>query len=720
GEVEHRAGRGFTGRPQLQPSADSAFTAPPARFTADSRHVVFTILPPQAEVERARRIRGRSAQQARSALGILRVSDGDLTTIPRVKSFRLAKNSGRFVAYHIEADSAARQDTAAAQPPEGAAAAAVPGGVPRPIATDSAAPGTRKKEYGSRLVLRDLSTGQESSFEDVTGYALDDAGRWLAFTVSSREGERDGAYVHSLGDGRTHTLLSGEGNYKQLAFDEAGTQLAFVSDRDTYAQEKTQYTLYHAALRSPTARPVVTSARAGEEWRVSDRGNVSFTKRGNAVLFGLAPVLPDSIPADSLADKAVFDLWHYQDLRLQPQQRVEAARDRNRSYMAIYHPGSRRMVRLANDTFPNVTVSDDGRTALAVSGFTYMVEAMWGEGGSDVYVIDATTGQRRQVAERVPFGAQLSPDGSYVLFFDEGRWHAYNVASRRTVDLTGAISGARFDRETWSTPSTPAPWGMGGWTKDDRSVLLYDRYDVWEVDPTGRRAPRLVTDGLGRAGRMVFRVVDLDREERFIDPAKPLLFSAFDESTKASGFFEGRITERPRMLVMEHVNFGTPQRAQNADVYLVTRSTFQDFPNLWAGSELDALHKISEANPQQRQYRWGTVELVRWLSGDGVPLEGLLYKPEGFDPARQYPLVVYFYETHSDNLHNYVAPAGRNIVNPTVYTSLGYLVFMPDIAYSDGYPGPSAVKSIVPGVQSLIQRGFVDPQGIGIAGQSWG
>jgi len=170
------------------------------------------------------------------------------------------------------------------------------------------------------------------------------------------------------------------------------------------------------------------------------------------------------------------------------------------------------------------------------------------------------------------------------------------------------------------------------------------------------------------------------------------------------------------MITMDDANFGTPRRARDADVFLVTRSTFSDFPDVHVGESLASLRRISDANPQQAEYAWGSVELVRWRSSDGEPLEGLLYRPEGFDPARQYPMVVYFYERHSDNLHNYVAPAGRNIVNPTVYTSLGYLVFMPDITYSDGYPGPSAVKSIVPGVQSLLERGFVKPDGIGVAG----
>jgi dipeptidyl aminopeptidase/acylaminoacyl peptidase len=436
----------------------------------------------------------------------------------------------------------------------------------------------------------------------------------------------------------------------------------------------------------------------------------------------VAPPPLDTIPADSLADKAVFDLWHWKDTRLQPQQLREVARDRDRSWTSVYHIATKTAVRLANDSMPNVTLSDDGRTALALSNTAYAIAAMWGDGGNDVHVIDATTGKPTRVASKVPFGATLSPGARYVTWFNDGRWRSYAVASGRTVDLTGALANVRFDDEEWDSPSTAAPHGLGGWTRDDRSLLAYSRYDVWELDPAGTRPPRLVTDSLGARARLELRVVDLDPEDRFIDPAQPLLLRAFDTRGKASGFYRDRLDGggEPQRIVMADAAFGNPQKARKAEQVLLTRSTVKDFPNLWSGPSFDRLTQVSDANPQQSEFRWPSVELVEWISGDGVPLQGLLYKPEGFDAARKYPMIVYYYERLSDGLHQYHAPAGRNTVNPTVYTSLGYLVFFPDIVYTPGWPGPSAVKAIVPGVHALIARGFVEPKAVGIAGQSWG
>jgi dipeptidyl aminopeptidase/acylaminoacyl peptidase len=222
---------------------------------------------------------------------------------------------------------------------------------------------------------------------------------------------------------------------------------------------------------------------------------------------------------------------------------------------------------------------------------------------------------------------------------------------------------------------------------------------------------------------LTFRLVDLDRDDdRAIDPTKPLFMRAFSEVTKGSGFYRDRlgITQAPEKIVFGDLNYGTPTKARNADTYLLTKSTFIDFPNLWVGSNLTALTKVSDANPWQSEYNWGTAELVTWTSTDGHPLQGILYKPENFDPKKKYPMVSYFYEDLSDGLHNYVPPTGRNVINATHYVSNGYLVFEPDIFYEIGYPGPSAMKSIVPGVQKLVDRGYVDPKGLGLQGQSWG
>ncbi|MFN9116413.1 MAG: alpha/beta hydrolase family protein [Gemmatimonas sp.] len=702
--TEYKAPRGFTGRPKLMPAADSSaqFNAQPAQFSADSRFVAFLIYPPRGEVERARARRGTPAP--RNSLGLMSVADGGLTRVANVRSFRLARNGGRFLAYQLEDTAAARPANGAGQPP--------------------AAPVGPRRDYGTTLVLRELATGTETRIDGVTGYAFDENEQWLGYTVTTRDGVNNGAFVRSLASGTVTTLVAGPATYRGMNFDRKGGQVVFVSDvGDSTARPR--FALYHAALtpakgKPITARRLVAPGDVPAGLLVADRGQVGFTREGNAIVFALGNVPADSIPADSLTDKAVYDLWHWKDAQIMPQQKVNAARDRNRSYTALYTLASNRWTQLANDSL-RVVVSNDGTRVLGLNSLAYAIPQFWGEGATDVYLLDPLTGARTLVARQVDGTPQLSPGGNYVVWFENGHWVAYAAAVGRRVVLTDKLP-VKFQDEEFDSPDIPPPYGLGGWTTGDRRVLVYDRFDVWEVDPAGIAPPKNLTDGAGRRAGMTFRVVDLERDEPFLDPAKPVLLRAVDTLTTASGFWQDRLgTEAaPERLVMADRSLGGLQKARNAEQYLLTQSTFNEFPDLWTGTSIAATTKISNANPQDAEYPRGSVELVSWLNGDGIPLRGLLYKPENFEASKPWPMIVYYYEKLTDGLHTYQAPSGRNTINPVVYNSLGYLVFMPDIVYTDGQPGPSAAKAIIPGVQSLIQRGFVDPKRIGITGQSWG
>ena len=720
GATEYRVPRGWTGRP-LTSVTGTPFRVQEARITSDSRYVIFLRYPAKSSMDSVRPragARGRAPDQPKNALAILALGDGQVTSIERVRGFELARDGGRFVAYQVDADTTATVGGRGA----GAGNAAARG--------DSARPAARRKDSGASLVLRELATGTEVRVDGVTNFAMDDGERWLLYSTTGADSlHTDGVFVRQLATGAVTPLKIATGNYRSLAIDEAGTQAAFVTDADEWSTERPRQTLYHASLAGTKSKPgpqpatvAVQAGAVGEGMQIAERGAVDFVKQGGVVRFGVSHVPLDSIPADSLADKAVLDLWSWRDARPQPMQRLQAGRDRTRSFTAVYHVATRQMRRLANDSMPDAQLSDDGRTALLVTGVPYEMDAITGDDGNDIVVVNTVTGASRQVATKVQGRPQLSPGARFAAWWEKGAWRVHEVASAKTRDLTSAIPGVSFDRETNDTPDEPSPWGIAGWTNGDGRVLVYDRYDIWELDPLGVAAPRNLTDGVGRREDLTFRLVDLDPEERFYDARQPLLLRAFDNGSKQAGFYRDRVgaASEPERLVMAAKSWPVIQKARNAEQYLVARADYREFPDLWTGTSFDALRRLSDAMPEQKEYSWGDVELVKWLNGDGVPLEGLLYKPEGFDPAKKYPMIVYFYEQLADGLNNYTRPAGRNIINAPVYTSLGYLVFMPNIHYTPGYPGPSATKSIVPGVQSLIARGIADPKRLGIAGQSWG
>jgi dipeptidyl aminopeptidase/acylaminoacyl peptidase len=693
-----------------------------ARFDDGSDFVVFTIRPARDSVLQARRDRRPAAQMPRDTLGILDLATGTVTRVPAVRGFRVAEGRGGWIAYQLDRGTAGEarptEPRAEAQAPTQAAGAAQQNGA-------------RRKEPGTPLVLRNLASGAEHRIDDVASYAFAGTGRRLAYAVSTRDGAGDGVFVMDLDAGTTAPAYTGEGEYRRLVFDEAGGQLAFLANTAEWGAEQPAYALYHWRPRA-AARRVAAQGTAGipEGWWVSEHGNVGFSRNGQRIFFGTAP-RPLTVADDGLLpeERVRVDVWHWQEPHIQPVQLRRMQGELRRTFEAVVHLRDGRIVQLADPDMPTVTVGARGDADVAIGNASepYAVEASWDSPGwSDQYLVDVRTGERTRFRERVQGFVQLSPGARYAVWYDnETRsWHAMDVRTRRVVEMTASLPHAVYDEEH-DQPSPARALGTAGWLDNDSALLVYDSHDIWAVDPTGRTAPRSITGGVGRRDNVRLRLVRLDRDsdQPYITASEPLLLSAVNLRTRAAGFY--RLNLRggaPEPLVMQDYMFSTPQKAADADVLLFSRQSFTEFPDLWVSTrDVRDMRRITAENPQQPDYVWGTAELVDWTSLDGIPLQGILYRPENFDPSRQYPMIVYFYERMSQTLHLHYAPVPhRSRINPTFYTSRGYLVFVPDIVYRTGYPGESAMNSIMPGVTKLLDRGFVDRDRLALQGHSWG
>jgi hypothetical protein len=700
-----------------------------ATFTADARFVAFIIKPELALVRQAKREKKSRDEQPKDSLGIVDLTSGDVSRFARVKSFQLPGEQSTWLAYLIEPtppaeDSSESADTAATPRPDRGRAAS-----------------------GDVLVLRNLTTGDERRFENVSTYRFAEDGSFLAF-VAEQDDEHHVLILDPAVDEAVE-IATGDESYKSLVVADGGEQLGFLGEEngetdpddepageegdqdDEVDDEATTWVVYHWRAGWDAARPVAGTGTPGiaDDWAVSENGSLSFSRDGRRLFFGTAPIA-EPAPDDSLIDeeRITVDIWNWKDPYLQPMQKLQVQRERRRSYQAVVDLRDGRVVQLATADMPSVSVGVHGNADLAVgtSDLPYRQLVSWDSPGyQDVYLVDVQTGERELVLEKTQARVSLSPEAQYLTWYDnvEEDWFARDVESGRTVNLTRSIAYPLYD-EQHDTPSPPRAYGSAGWTDGDRLFLINDLYDIWATDPTGRSAARSITEGRGRAENITLRFVELDADADAIDPREPMLLSAFHRATKDAGFYRDRVegNDEPQRLLFMDRRFGRPQKAEEADVLLFTRSSVEEFPNVWV-SDLDfgGARQVSDANPQQADYRWVTVELVEWLSADGIPLQGLLYKPEGFDPSRQYPLMVNFYERDSDNLHAHHPPIPhRSVVRPTFYGSRGYVVFMPDVVYQTGYPGESALDAVVPGVLSLIEQGFIDEERIGVQGHSWG
>ncbi len=705
------------------------------RFTRDSRHLIFAIRPMEAVVDSLKAAGKKGDALPKDSLGIL-----DLRSLggggeplvfrtERVKSFKTPEEAGGWVAYLLE--------KAPKEPPQDTTRGTQEKRRPEAGKETGKKTGGRKegkKAEGTTLVLRNLETGEEFRFEDVTEYALTEDGRWLVYAASSKDGTADGVYAVATRSGARTALLTGKGAYEKLALAKDGRQAAFLTDRDDPDADPAVFTLYHARLGEGEARPAAKAGSPGipEGWEVSRNGDVSFSEEGTRLFFGTAPrpePEPEEVPED---EKVVVDIWNWKDPLIQPMQLARAERERKRTYLAYVPTSGGPVVQLGRKEIPEVRVARKGEGAVAIglSTLPYGPLVSYDATYGDVYLVDVGTGEAERILEKLRrptlgYTLSLSPGGRYLHWWDgeERAWYVMDVEERTPRNVTAALPYPVHD-ELDDHPQPPPPYGVAGWTEGDRALLVYDRFDVWSVDPSGRKPPRSITEGVGRREGLRFRYVSLDRDREAIPEREDLLLSAFHLRTKAAGFYRDRVRGRrePVRLLLEDRRFSRPVRAEDAEVLLFTRESFQEFPDLWvSGPDFRDARRVTDVNPQQAEYLWGTAELVEWLSADGIPLRGILYKPEGFDPSRKYPMMVYFYERMSDGLHRYrTLRPGSSSVIPTFYVSRGYVFFIPDIPYEIGHPGESAVDAVVPGVLSVVARGFVDPERIGVQGHSWG
>ncbi|HEY8503228.1 MAG TPA: hypothetical protein VIL46_01510, partial [Gemmataceae bacterium] len=179
----------------------SAKRAASARFTRDSRYVIYLVQPEEEVVKKARAAKKPDEALPKSRLEILELDTGKKVTVPRVQSFRLPEKAAGWVAYLRERPVPPRREQAPMpREAEDDQAPAKPAPKPRLGEKEKKSRG-RDRKPGSELVLRNLKTGAEFRYPDVVSYAFSRNGKRLALATSAEKAEDDGVFVVGVGKG---------------------------------------------------------------------------------------------------------------------------------------------------------------------------------------------------------------------------------------------------------------------------------------------------------------------------------------------------------------------------------------------------------------------------------------------------------------------------------------------------------------------------------------
>lgn len=635
-----------------------------------------------------------------------------------------------------------------------------------------------KKDTLSPVYVMDINSCAIDTINRVDKFAVSDDGNYLAYI--SKPDKKDstalkGLYLRNLSTKETRTLLEGDKKIKigLPFFEEDGHRLAFYAQKDTAAAMEKYSDIYlfdMASAGSAQASVLVNSSTEGipQGWMVGEKAELEFFR--DALFFGTKPVPEEEDTTIADFEKVKLDVWKWDGDYLPTV--VEANKERfdKITYLAaVYFSNPRKVIQIADENVPEVSFPDDlnGDLVMCSTDKPYRVQSQWdSDSHYDFYLVNIRTGEKKLMFKDGGYSEPLaSPNGTYYLSYNilKRNWTLFEPSKNMSRDLTSSLDVTFWD-DTNDVPGQPGPYSYPIWSEDEKYFLIGDKYDLWQFDPTGDVAPFAITEGLGRSSETTFSIVrpivdpKAKRPRNYFEanPLKKgesLYFSSFNHKNRFGGIYMKDITKKKsKMTLLEEgphtyrlscaslsyeypgiasiSKSNKPPRKLAVPIYIFTKGDFQHPNDIYVTRDVfRSTQQMTQINPQQEKYLWGSVEMVSWMTDDSIPAEGLLYKPENFDPSKKYPMIIYFYEKYSDEIYRYRNPApSHSTVNFPYFVSNGYLVFVPDIYYGkpgsgqylDGHPGQCAMRSIMPGVDMLCRNSWVDSEHMAIQGQSWG
>ncbi len=595
----------------------------------------------------------------------------------------------------------------------------------------------KNKNLGTKLQLMDLSNKDTFILPFVASVQFDSLSNYLAYTVIDTNATNNGLFAYDLNNKTSIAIEAQEnGYYTSITWDNQRELLAYTAAAlDTsFADSDADLKLWN--VKEKSSKTLVSATEVGSEWALRSKNNISISNDGKRLFFGLQDremvniVLNEGKKEDKsevdpydieewVKDRGL-DIWHGDDPQVKTQEKVTWNRRKNQQYTAVYHLDSDKWLQLADKNVPTVRISQNKDILLASSNVPYQRETTWDGSYSDWYTVDLNTGQRKEFLERLSGFPQISPKSNFVVYYNNEDWHLYDIKKGEYRNLTENLDNP-FADEDHDFPSDVPGYGVAGWLEDDSAVLIYDKYDIWKFETATGQAVNL-TNGAGRAEKRIFRIRQFDRNEP-IGAKDDLLLTAYHDWNKNFGFYKAQVNKTGvTKLLEEDKKFVILAKAENSDKILYTREAYDEYPNLWVSNnnKFNKTKRISSLHLDlKKKWNWGNAELIDWLSVDGRKIQGVVIKPDNYDPNKKYPVFTYYYRFFTDRLHDFDVPQTNHRPVFAQYVSDGYVVFLPDIRFEVGRPGFAATKSLVPGVQKLVEMGIADENQLGLHGHSW-
>ncbi|MFA5850425.1 MAG: prolyl oligopeptidase family serine peptidase [Bacteroidales bacterium] len=526
---------------------------------------------------------------------------------------------------------------------------------------------------------------------------------------------------------RADTVYTTEKYINDFSGNKKGNTLVFFQSKDTLFNSTETVLLDIKSKRSNILQLNEELLPANMELNV--KKGIVFSSSEKYFKFDISPRKSKEAKAkikEKTPKKAYeYELWRWNDTLL-PIQKDNSTKVFENSQRCSFYPESGKFVHLTQGYGVFLQPDDSSPYGFEFNDKPYMYNSSWEDPTpKDLYCVNALTGERKLLFKGF-FGAfALSPSTPHIFTYNpiEEVWY---VSDLNTLNKTSISSKMPYPvkEQNFDKPQPAGAYGQAGMTLDMKYFIVYDQFDVWALPVSGVGDPICVTNGYGRKNNIRFKVLKMtERGEKSIgvDLKSEILLEAVNKNNMNSGFYKVKSGNNPVKLIENEYKYSFVKQL-GKDKFIVKRENFKEAPDYWlADKNFQLTERLTDMNDQLSDYKIGDSKVIRWNDKTGMQQTGVLYTPEGYDSTKRYPVIVYFYETMSQDVNLFYSPAPTtSTINPVMFVSRGYVVFMPDITYEIGWPGKSCVNTVIGGTKYLIEAGIADPGKIGVEGHSWG
>lgn len=396
----------------------------------------------------------------------------------------------------------------------------------------------------------------------------------------------------------------------------------------------------------------------------------------------------------------------------------------------LWLPASKLVKQLTTNELPKMMLSGDQQYALLFNPKEYEPQFKLQQGLSDVYIINLNTFKKRLLLKEHPannFELTVSTTGKYIAYFKEGNWWIYTIATAVHHNITKNIPTTFSSVDPhYSITSKKA---NAGWSNDDNEILLYDDFDLWSVKADGSSFRRLTH---GRESKIRYRLANIPGKQIYtglydgqqsynFDIEKELYLHAQGDDGK-TGYFRWNTTSGEKAIVYKDSHIDQLAYSSRKEYLYYREQRFDLSPRVMAKKKESDPVCVFQSNPQQKNYFWGSSELIEYENKKGVRLKGVLRYPANYDALKKYPMIVHIYQRQNQEQHKYINPSLslEDADNDAIWTTQGYFVLRPDIITEPDFLGYSALDCVSAAVNKVLEKGVIKSNKIGLIGHSFG